>query len=47
MGVAGSVPAFGMKKAARKAAFFIPEFYDMAQYTYQHIRIVFTGTDLV
>lgn len=24
MGVAGSVPAFGIKKAARKAAFFIP-----------------------
>ena len=30
-----------------ETAFAVAEFYDMAQYTYQHIRIVFTGTDLV
>ena len=28
-------------------AFAVAEFHDMAQHTHQHIRIVFTGTDLV
>ena len=29
------------------AAFAVAEFYDMTQYTYQHIRIIFTGADLL
>ena len=28
-------------------AFAVAEFYDMAQYTHQHIRIILTGADLV
>ena len=30
-----------------ETTFTVAEFYDMTQYTHQHIRIVFTGTDLV
>ena len=29
------------------AAFAVAEFYDMAQYTHQHIRVIFTGADLL
>ena len=28
-------------------AFAVAELYDMAQYTHQHIRIIFTSADLV